>query len=138
MPREMTETAWRELNTRTNQLYRAVTAGESIPYPTDTEGTMTFETAARYRLATLAARLMLDLFDHASATTDEQHLDTFLKSLAADGRIPRELAPTFAEVLDSVGPALIHLMDVARATRGEESGAVVIARAHGAPRSSRG
>ena len=128
MVRALSPEEWRQVNTSVNQLYRFAFKGRTIPYP---EGVDTFEEAARYRLAHLAARILLDLAEHAALTEDGTNLEHFLDAIQADGRVPESLlndvGPVLANVFDALAPAFIDMFragNAAAAAVGELAEAV--------------
>jgi hypothetical protein len=131
MVRALSPEEWRAVNSAANNLFRAIRKGRTIPLA---EGRDTFEEAGRYRLAHLAAGILLDMTEHAVLTDDDTHLEEFVEALTADGRMPERLvndlmpviadlftafAPAFAEVLRSADAAGAAVAELAEAGRDE-------------------
>jgi hypothetical protein len=129
MARALSREEWRAVNTAANQLFKAVRKGREIPLAFQCE---TFEEAARYRLAHLAAGILLDMTEHAVLTDDHTHIEEFVEALGADGRVPESMlnavlpalgtlfeafAPAFADVLSAAEDASAAVGDLAEAAR---------------------
>lgn len=116
MVRALSPDEWRRINIEVNRLYRAVYKGRTIPYP---EGVDSFEEAARYRLAHLAARTLLDMAEHAALTGDGTYAEEFLDALKSDGRVPESLVndvlPVIGDVFTALAPAFVSVFQAAAA-----------------------
>lgn len=97
----------RDIAVSAGNLYYAIT-GEQLT--TGDTGATDDAEIARCKLAKLAARIMLDMMEHASTTGDEVQLDAFVAAIRTDGRVPDEAMPALADIAGAVVPALMTVM----------------------------
>lgn len=114
MVRALSPEEWRAVNMAANQLFQSIRKGRTIPLAIDAES---FEEAARYRLAHLAAGILLDMTEHAVLTDDDDYIEHFIGALEADGRLPapllNSLLPALGTLFEAFAPAFANVLRAA-------------------------
>jgi hypothetical protein len=100
----------RDIAVNAGNLYYAIT-GEQLTtgYP----GITNHAEHARCKLAKLAARIMLDMIEHAGTTDDETQLGAFASAIRLDPRVPEAAMPALTDIAGAVVPALMTVMSAA-------------------------
>lgn len=97
----------RDIAVNAGNLYYAIT-GEQLT--TGDTGATDDAEIARCKLAKLAARIMLDMVEHAGTTGNETQLGAFALAFRTDTRLPDEAMPALADIAGAVVPALMTVM----------------------------